>query len=971
MPFRSHIPRILTAAPLVLALAAPAHGQETFARLAEKSLAEMNAEKWQDALATLDLILTQYGQDDPMRAYGPQFGAIYFRKGLCELKLAKWKDAAASFATCYQAFPNPPGGTPNGNVNPFQKRALLKWGEAAMGQGEWELALAQFRKFLDERDKTADSYPAGAFHINVAICNYKLGRIAPGSLNLEIAIANKENFPTPDEGIVAGFEAFAGTAIRAGNEPVILEFIRRNRGGITFEPCDMSVFAGTYMGLGAAAMAADMPAAALGIYQLVPSTESMIDDVRARIALMGPLPEVPGADGPVTKKSLQERLSALEGDLRGPGAAEIVKLAAVALIHEKVGNLRGAYSAFRQLVLYFPDAAKREDYLFNAIRLGILAGEPDTAISEYTTALVAEFPSSANAPAAKEMMVSSLFEAGKYQEARKLAEETLAPLKEGAGGHDLCLYVVGASSFHLGDHARAQAVLDEHAAKYPKSRFARETLFLRASNHVKLREWDDAVILLDAFLSIHPDPAGNPYLPFALYDRALARSAEDDKTGALADLKRAAADFPEAPIAGRVLLLQGDVEDALGKPDEAKKSYLKGLELAGARGDRPTADEALASLVSLLAAKSPKEAASYADRYWKEHAEGSAHDPEVAVFQLRPLAAQKRGDEALARLREVILLLAEKDRGYRLDQCIAAYAKAYLADHDAAALRKHFDAFPGLKPDDKGTRALLRMEVINAYEAAAAKATDDTARLAARTTIVELFQELKTSINAKDLPTPILLKLADHLRSTTSAPREALPFYEEAISRQEPAYRFAALFGRGDTWSRSGAPEELQKGIDDFAKILADSRSRAEREYSLFRIVGTLVSKGDFPEAIRRAKEYEDPASRFFRYRTEVSLLVAQALRESGDTDGAISAYSSVWAGDGAPDRFSALALKSWISLLWDRNHGDDRRTAIRNATRYLDVTAGRVETLSPDELVLRREIEKMVRDAANDPAMQ
>ena len=170
------------------AMAAPGFAQteETFAQLAERSLAEINAEKWQEALVTLDLIIGRFGKDDPFRTYGPQFGAIYYRKGLCELNLKKWKEAAASFESCYQDFPNPPGGAPNGNVNAFQMRALMKWGVASMGAGEWELALGQFRKFLQERDKVADTYPAGAFHINVAICNYKLGRIPPGSLNLEI-----------------------------------------------------------------------------------------------------------------------------------------------------------------------------------------------------------------------------------------------------------------------------------------------------------------------------------------------------------------------------------------------------------------------------------------------------------------------------------------------------------------------------------------------------------------------------------------------------------------------------------------------------------------------------------------------------------------------------------------------------------------------------------------------------------------
>ena len=93
------------------------------------------------------------------------------------MKLKRWQDALRLFEICYRDFPH--GGADRGN--PFQKMALLNWGEAAMGAEQWELAVSRFAKFTAERDKTRDKFPHGSFHINGALCQYRLGRRCLGS----------------------------------------------------------------------------------------------------------------------------------------------------------------------------------------------------------------------------------------------------------------------------------------------------------------------------------------------------------------------------------------------------------------------------------------------------------------------------------------------------------------------------------------------------------------------------------------------------------------------------------------------------------------------------------------------------------------------------------------------------------------------------------------------------------------------
>lgn len=326
------------------ALGVPAFSQTTgLETLLEKSQAAMAGSRWEEALDLNKRAVSRYGQENPLRTYGAQFGAVYYRKGVCEMKLKRWDDALRSFEICYKDFPNE--GADRGNA--YQKLALLKWGEAAMGAEDWELAVSRFAKFTDERDRESDKFPQGAFYINLAICQYKLGHLAEGNENLEIAIRNKENFPTPDAGVAAGFQALVETAIAKKDEQVLLDFIGKNRGELVIGEDEMKGFSGVFLKLAGEALAGGMQRAAISVYQFVPDN--------------------------------------------GDDATGVVKLAAFALIHEKNGNVRGAFAAYRQLERYFPKAAGREDYLYHLVRTGLLLGEEE-AVRIYAGRLLGEFP---------------------------------------------------------------------------------------------------------------------------------------------------------------------------------------------------------------------------------------------------------------------------------------------------------------------------------------------------------------------------------------------------------------------------------------------------------------------------------------------------------------------------------------------------------------------------------------------------
>jgi tetratricopeptide (TPR) repeat protein len=978
-----------------MALAIPAAAQEDdLDSLRGKSLTAMNAEKWEDALTLLTRAVDRFGKNNPGVLFGPQFGVLYYRKGICELKLARWPEAMKSFETCYRDFPN--AGAKAGGGNIFHKRALLRWGEAAIGAEDWALAIRQFKKFLEERDKAQDPYSEGAFHINMCIAYYKLEKITEGNQYLEIAIKNKETFPTPDAGILAGFQALVGAVIEKNNEQALLDFIAKNRADITVEPFEMHDFSRLFMKLAADAIAADMQRAAMALYQMVPSTEVAIDDTQVKLDALSERRGVKDGERVISTKKLADDLKSLEGERRGPKSAEITKLAATAFVHEKNGNVRGAFAAYEQLERYHPKSDKREDNLYNLVRTSSVVGEV-IATEKFGREFLKIFPSSNYVPAVRRMMLSSLFYEGEYETCIEVASAMIDTLEKGSKEHDICLHVLGGSYYYTGQFEKAQPLLDQHVEKYPQSQFIEASLYFQASNLSRLQFWTKSATLLDAFFAKYPDSKANIFYPFALYDRANCHYAEEEYEAALEKLTRLEQEFPNAEVMEMAMNLQGNVQQSLKNREAAEKSYLGALALSETRSTPTVSAEALYYLVAMLGEQKKgdkeinprlKDAVKYADKFWKEHGKDSIYKTQVAVAQVAALDSVGRGEEALNRLRDVISEMATSGQTGSLEAAINSYTDAYLSDgpngkpkHTPEELKTHYYEFPGIRASDKAARALLRIAIIGVFEEIAKKSDDEAAMSKAKAMIKVLFQELKTDFSPKDLSNYILVNLGDYLRKNTSSQSEALAYYDEAISREDLSYRFAALFGRGDVYAGSKLPADLDKAIADLSRVLADSQDKAERESSLFRLIEVYMAKADFVKAAENAKLYLDrEKSNFTKYSAQVGMLLARSYQERGEVNDAIAMYVKVWAAHMGLIRISAPAIKNWMELSWQRNlpgNGTDteadRQGAYNGGAKYIDATGrpGVKSKMTAEELALWQEVEQLVKKYESDPGIK
>lgn len=946
--------------------AAPVFSQnEVLEALVEESRIAIEAQDWERALEINTRAADEFGRTEPLKTIGPQFGAIYYQKGLSEMKLGKWAEAAKSFEICYRDFPNGPMSV-NGNI--YQKLALLKWGEAAMGAGDWEMAASRFQKFIEERDRTRDRFPQGPFHIHLSICLYRLGKISEGNEHLEIAVQNLRNFPTPAAGMMRGVQALVAAAIHKGNEQVLLDFIEKNRGELMLEPHLMSQHTPVMMTLAGDALGAGMSRAAMALYSLVPSTDVAIDDTRARLNAMAGASTLNDGSEIESRQRLESHLATLEAERRDKNSPEMIKLAAVAFIHESKGNLNGAYAAYQQLELYFPHAEKREDHLFNLVRLSARI-HATADIRSHGIRFLQAFPKSGFASEVRRLVLESMANDGDSSAFLEVAVPMVEAMSQGTEEHDHGLYSLGISYHQWGRFEESAEVLKRHMSLYPMSCRAISAAFYQASSMARLQRWEEAAKSLDEFLATYPDPSGNEFLAEAIYERAACHFALGENDLSLEKLSPLG-EVPNIKLQVRVALMKGHVLWAMNRLEEATGSYQIALKSADGAGDRAGIEEALVSCILVRKAREGKpaeEVIPLADRYWKDFAKGSTYQRDVAVAQMRAFQLAGRGDEAMARLRDMIWESVGRATLREVEEMIRCYTHAYVERHRAEELESHYADLLKITQENPSVRALLRMEVIDAFEKVARESRDEMQVREAVAKIKVIYQEIRNEFPLKNLSNPALLRLADHLRLATSTPREALTYYDELIGRSDPADRFHALLGRGDLRARESAPEVISKALDDFTQVYHESPNAEDRDYALFRMIELQVAKGDFAKAAAQAGDYLAGEIKFHTFVPQVKLLLAKCYVETKLNDEAISIYETLWTGHADQMEISGPAMIHWMRLVWARDRPGDRQRVVASAADFLESK----ERLGKEDSTHRPEIEGLIGEYRAQLALQ
>lgn len=930
-----------------IALVTDVKAQNLQALLSNANIAHKQGD-YEGSRNILNQVTEKFGRRAPM-LYGPKFGIIYYRKGLCELKLAgiakrarqttdaqKWFEAAAtSFEKCYTDFPNG-GANMAPTVNTAHKTSLQRRAEAKMGLKDYDEALRLYVKFLAERDSKKDKpQPSkGGFNINLAICNFLKteANIEEGISKFEPALAQKVDWETSDAGIIAAFLALSQAVIKEDNESAMVDFLNKNRADLILEPYQMYEFSPLFFKLAANALEVDMHVAALNLYSMIPSSEVMMQDIQARIN------QLPGRRGivdgykTIEVARLNKSLQGLKEKMSSGDPDDVGILTAMCYLHDKEGNQRGVYAGLQMLERYYNKSEKREANLYNLVRVSSLIGRI-METEKHGQIFLDTYPDSDKAESVRRMMLTSLFFAGEYEKSLKVAEGLIDVVPENTEQHDICLFVLGGSYFYLGRFDDAQSFIDEHIKTYPKSKLIMHSRYYQASNKTRLQYWGEAAELLDKFFEDYPDPNVNIYTPIALYDRANCHFSESEYEPALVILNRLEEEFPKSSMIDMAFSMRGNIHESMGDFEDAETYYRRALEVAKQRENDSVAGEALSYLVGMLATqKGPdkdnplprlEDAVPCYDEYMEKY-KSSPFTPQVAVHGMAALKAVNREDEGLKNLQEVITGLAGKERQFFLEESVNAFSDFFLQKdgNTPEMLKELYYDFPGIDLSNKRVLALLRIAVIGVFEEQvqeAEVAKDKGLILKYNAGIKVLFKDLKSEFDPAELTNFVLVRIGDYLRTKTAAPKQALPYYEELLTREDKFGEFKARLGIADVLGNSDNIEDNKTAIISLEDVMERAKDDEKiQEEALFRIVELSGKIGDWAKCESSCRSYLD--AKYTSKAAQVSYLFAVSFDKRGMNEDALFYYGMVYNRYRGFLLISAPSVHRVLEIMWERN---------------------------------------------------
>ncbi len=932
---------------LTLSLIGEAEAQNLNDQMSAANLA-WKQRKYDKSQAILERITTNYSGRAPM-LYGAKFGTIWYRKGLSELKLAnqakrnnagedsdKWfGEAAKSFEECYKKYPNGAPGMAK-STNTAHKACLQRWAEANMGLGEYKKAIDLYKKFMAEREPRDKILPSpGGYYINLAICNFLMekAKIPEGIRNFETALKNKDKMRTSDTGIFAAFLALSQSVIKENNEAAMVDFLNKNRSDISMPPYQRYEYTPVFLKLAGNALESDMYKAAFNLYAMIPNTQEVIDDIQVRLNQLSGRKGIVDGVKIIEASRLESGLTKMKAKLRSGDPDDVKAISAMAYLHDQAGNQRGVFGAMEQLELYYNKSKKRESHLFSLVRVSSLIGEILTT-EHYGSIFLKDFPESDKVDSVRRLMLSSLFFGGEYSKSLEVAEVLIEKVAKPSEQHDICLFVLGGSHFYLGNFDEAQPFLDQHVKEYPESKLIMHSEYFQSSNLTRQQYWERAAKLLDVFLGKYPEPGTNIYMPNALYDRANCHFAESEYDPALVILNRIENEFSSSAVIDMTYNMKGNIFESRAEYDDAEKYYILALNTAERGENRVVAGEALSYLIGMLGAetqgkkKAPnpriKDAVPYYDKFLKEYAD-SPYKPQVVVYAMPAMRAVDREQEGLDNLQAMITELAGKKRQFFLEEVVNAYSDAFLESkgNTPVMLKKLYYNFPGIDLSNKRTLALLRIAIIGVYEDQIKKAEKEKkadAVMRYNADIKALFSDLKTEFQPKDLTNFVLIRVADYLREKTSAPKQALPYYEELLTRSDKTgLEFKAMLGVADVKGRSDSKADNKDAVRMLDEVVKRAKDDVGTQANaMFRMVEISDKIEDWQSVEKHARAYLDAKHR--KKAALVSYLFAKSFDKRNKSNDALVFYSMVYARYMGYIRISAPATKRVMEILWDRN---------------------------------------------------
>lgn len=984
------------------------------------AITAMEAGKWQEAQVNSEAAIKAFDRRAKQLGLGDKFGQFWYIRGVSELNLQQYEKAIKTLEEGVTKYP--------GRDNWFILSSYLKMAEAAIELKDYDRALAFLKKLIEIRTKTPaaelnkvdERLPMGLIYALSAQCDFLSSKpdFENGVKNIKLIANNRyKGQGIPDYPIVQAFLSMANATIERDRPEVLLDFLKTGRSIVALEAWRLSPYAISLLNTANSALsratmqkdekkAAELMKVAQEILSLIPSIGEMEQSVKDVSDHLGNLPGIADTTVSYNKAEAKKSLKTLKDALAtGKQSLDATSLMGTAAQYIGAGAYRAARIAYKNLHENYTDIlpALREQNLYSLITISAALGEMEENRA-YVSEFAKMFPESKQLNVLNTMSLESLYVDGKYEQCVKEADAALAsttPLAPKV--KETAQFVQAASLFNLGRYKEALPKLQAYLDAYPNSPNVPQLMYNMGVSYARLGQFDKASHALGRLISKYKTKEETPFLPYALFDRAMANVAlnsEDTNAKAMADFDRLIKEFPEPTLLPHVWNNRGILMERAQNMVEAEKAYKEAYEAAKKADNASSKGEALYRLLTI--SKDGKEdrlndAVGYADAFWKESGKEKSvgYRLQAAVAALDVLEKAKRKQDGLDRLRETIVLISQEDpekENPLLEMAVNSYTTAYVKDIttgkgkeakvDLEALKKHYYDFPGIKETDHLLVTMLRMAVIGVYEDVLKKIdkNDATTISTLNAEINVSFNDLKKAFKIKDMTPFALLKIGNFLVFKTERPEEAVPYFDEVIKRGgDPKNVDMATFGLAQAYGRSKDKAQVLKGIELMEKAMAKEQAkpkpdRKNLENAQFNIAQFYFNNGDFQKAADKAYDYLKNKDNQV-HKIAASMLWAKAYDAMKNIDQALIGYQRVNANYTGAIASSAPAMKRTMELLFDRNKSkpdldkpSDRLLAYKTGATYIKQTKSIENKMTIDERQLWREVETLVEKYAQNP---
>jgi tetratricopeptide (TPR) repeat protein len=862
---------VLLSAVLLLAQTAE-EGDMNIDGLFAKSGQLMEAKQWTEALAVMDTIMKEYGEqgfDD----FGPVFGVMHYRRGYCLKNLQRFDEAVAAYEVCYNKGSNPPN-VDAGMKNPVWELAMLEIGIVRQAQGKFKEAVKAYETFAS-KPPPAGSYDEASFRVVVAQAYEKAGQPERAKMLFDQIFSGTIK-ATPEaafRGFLAQMEGWINEAL-PGEELAKRAHasLSANAGKMALSPYEMLKhdFTGKVVFLANKALEMKQATLAIRLLRLIPSVEDGLEDLRGRAfsAVGGP------------PADLSAELTRWEAEAKKDDHADVAPMLLMASAYDLLGDAAMALAIVQEAEQKHPKSAQRSLVLFGGMRYAL--GTKNNALSEqWGQKFKAEFPTHSLAGNVHTVMLENLFFTQRYDEALKLAVELQG--KE-SKEKELADFIVAACRYNLGQDAQAVVDLGHYLKTYPQGKYAEPCLYFEASTLVRMRQYEAAVPKLTAFENGHDS---SQYFPYALLDHASCLFQLRQYAACIEVVLRMEKRAAGFDLLGKAIGMAADCHLMQSQYAEAQKRYEQAL--VTAKGD--DAGRILVQLTRVaLALGKTEEALKHYDMYAKSHM-GGAHDAEAIVSAMEPLKSVGRGKEALDALEKVVVSLGSKPNAVGAEEALGSYVDLYAAVEGPVKLLERLENFSSgaaqkFPPSFQAWLLMARINVLQKEEWQA-----QFPKAAAQSIVA--FQELE-KFPRTELSPAILTHMGRSYAAKNDPSSHVLAgeFFEAVLERGPSDQYAVALSGQARLLARSGTAADKVKALQSLERVITELRDQPAY------VEEAMLEKGRILFAQEKWKESAETFfamqgdKRFTQTRGEVFYRLGLSYEALGMMDKALEAYT-------------------------------------------------------------------------------